>query len=142
MKSFEASPCRAPLVISFRFGHVSPYLCRHHAAGAAAAAAAAPAAAALVVVDMLSTSLVNGVAKGTETQRTLAFSFTDSKHQFTIRTIKRLKPLVPTTRPWLLLQQLLLLALHSQYLLDSKLIRTQLDWQMIDGIELGLKWKS
>ena len=71
MESFEASHCRAPLVISFRFGHVSPYLCRHHAAGAAAAAAA-PAAAALVAVDMLSASLVNEVGKGTETQKTLA----------------------------------------------------------------------
>ena len=71
MESEEASHCEAPLVISFRFGHVSPYLCRHHAAGAAAAAAA-PAAAALVAVDMLSASLVNGVAKGTETQKALA----------------------------------------------------------------------
>lgn len=43
MESFEASHCGAPLVISFRFGHVSPYLCRHHAAGAAAAAPAAAA---------------------------------------------------------------------------------------------------
>ena len=70
VESFEASHCGAPLVISFRFGHVSPYLCRHHAAGAAAAAA--PAAAALVAVDMLSASLVNEVAKWTETQKALA----------------------------------------------------------------------
>ena len=117
MESFEASHCGAPLVISFRFGHVSPYLCRHHAAGAAAAAA--PAAAALVAVDMLSASLVNGVAKGTETQKDSCF--TDSKHPIQrsspakkaqVKTLASLKSCIIFDFPFTLLQRKLDLEGH------------------------------